>query len=121
MIAPRGALFIESLKLKTMPNDKFTALEDDIANLIVVTVNLEDVSAADIDRQAPLFGDGLGLDSIDALEIGAALSKRYGIKLKAQDENVHVHFESIKSLAEFVARSSANNIDDVDGGQNGPG
>ncbi len=80
-------------------------LQSEIANLIVDSLNLADVEAANIDPSAPLFGDGLGLDSIDALEIGAAISKRYRIKLKSQSEENEQHFNSVESLARFVERA----------------
>ena len=57
---------------------------------------------ADIDADAPLFVDGLGLDSIDALELGLALQKRYGVSLSAESEEVRAHFASVKTLAAFV-------------------
>ena len=63
-----------------------SAGELELAELIVAAVNLEGVAPADIDPEAPLFGDGLGLDSIDALEIALEISKRYGVQLRADDE-----------------------------------
>ena len=90
-------------------SNPLTALEHEISNLIVDTLDLEDIKPEDIDRKALLFGDGLGLDSIDALEIGAALSKRYKITLKSQAEDAHMHFESVKSLAEFVLENTTEN------------
>ena len=64
---------------------------------------LEDVVADDIDSDAPLFNEGLGLDSIDALELGLALQKRYGVTLAADSEETRRHFASVRSLAAFVA------------------
>jgi len=78
-------------------------LEREIAELIVACTGLEDVRAADIDPEAPLFVDGLGLDSIDALEIGVALNKRYGVRLTAEAEENKKHFASVRNLARFVA------------------
>ncbi|MCS7101299.1 MAG: phosphopantetheine-binding protein [Burkholderiaceae bacterium] len=78
-------------------------LEREIAELIVSCTGLEDVRPEEIDPEAPLFGDGLGLDSIDALEIGVALAKRYGVKLTADSEDNRRHFASIRALACFVA------------------
>jgi acyl carrier protein len=63
---------------------------------------LEDIAPADIDAAAPLFVDGLGLDSIDALELGLALQKRYGVSLSAESEEVRAHFASVRALAGFV-------------------
>ncbi|MCX8005333.1 MAG: phosphopantetheine-binding protein [Burkholderiaceae bacterium] len=78
-------------------------LEREIAELIVSCTGLEDVRPEEIDPEAPLFGDGLGLDSIDALEIGVALAKRYGVKLTADSEDNRRHFASVRALARFVA------------------
>lgn len=79
------------------------SLEQDIKTLIVTTMSLEDVAADDIDTEAPLFNEGLGLDSIDALELGLALQKRYGVTLAADSEETRRHFASVRSLAAFVA------------------
>ena len=78
-------------------------LEQDIKALIVTTMALEDVVADDIDSAAPLFNEGLGLDSIDALELGLALQKRYGVTLAADSEETRRHFANVRSLAAFVA------------------
>ncbi|RZA16077.1 MAG: acyl carrier protein [Lysobacteraceae bacterium] len=78
-------------------------LEQEIRQLIVSTMSLEDVSPDDIDADAPLFNEGLGLDSIDALELGLALQKRYGVTLAADSEETRRHFASVRSLAAFVA------------------
>ena len=78
-------------------------LEREIATLIVECTGLEDTRPEDIDPAAPLFVEGLGLDSIDALEIGVALAKRYGVKLTADNENNRRHFATVRSLAAFVA------------------
>ena len=77
-------------------------LEHDIKELIISSLALEDITAADIDAAAPLFVDGLGLDSIDALELGLALQKRYGVSLSAESEQVRAHFASVRALAQFV-------------------
>lgn len=79
-------------------------LETEIKELIVECLALEDVSAAEIDSDEALFGAaGLGLDSIDALELGVALRKRFGIKIDKVDEEVKLHFASVRSLARFIA------------------
>jgi acyl carrier protein len=78
-------------------------LEREIAELIVSCTGLEDVRAEDIDPEAALFVEGLGLDSIDALEIGVALNKRYGVRLTADSQDNRKHFASLRSLAQFVA------------------
>lgn len=70
--------------------------------MIIEVLELEDIQPEEIDADAPLFGEGLGLDSIDALEIGLALQKRYGIKLDAEDESTREHFASVKNLVALV-------------------
>ncbi len=70
--------------------------------LIIDTLDLEEITPDDIDAQAPLFGDGLGLDSIDALELGVAIQKRYQIKLDANSANTRQHFYSVENLAKFI-------------------
>ncbi|MDR6395458.1 phosphopantetheine-binding protein [Herbaspirillum seropedicae] len=82
-------------------------LEQDIKQLIIEALDLEDLSPEDIDSAAPLFGDGLGLDSIDALELGMSLQKRYGIKLSANSEETRKHFASVQALAALVASHQA--------------
>jgi acyl carrier protein len=72
-----------------------------LAQLIVETLNL-DVAAAAIDPDAPLFGEGLGLDSIDMLEIALAVSQTYGVKLRADDSENHQIFRSLASLNEHI-------------------
>jgi acyl carrier protein len=76
-------------------------LADEVARLIVETLNL-DVDPARIDPQAPLFREGLGLDSIDALELALALSQRYGFKLRADDPNNTRILSSLRALSEYV-------------------
>ncbi|MYM63986.1 phosphopantetheine-binding protein [Pseudomaricurvus sp. HS19] len=85
-----------------------TELKKQLKQLIIDTLDLEDISAEDIDSAEPLFVDGLGLDSIDALELGLALQKRYGIKLEADSEETRRHFASIDALAELVANHAAS-------------
>ena len=90
------------------------ALEAEISDLIVEALMLEDVGAEDIDPAAPLFGDGpdgLGLDSIDVLELAMALNKRYGVKTKADDERNREIFASVRNLAAFVASETAGSGD----------
>lgn len=78
------------------------ALEQEIKELIISTLSLEDIRCDDIDTSAPLFVEGLGLDSIDALELGVALQKRYGLSLSADSQETRRHFASVESLARFV-------------------
>lgn len=77
-------------------------LEQEIKELIIESLNLEDVAVADIQTDAPLFVEGLGLDSIDALELGLALQRRYGIVI-SDSETGREHFASVRRLAQFVA------------------
>jgi acyl carrier protein len=77
-------------------------LERELAELLVKALNLE-VAAGDIDPAAPLYGDGLGLDSIDILEIALEVSQRYGFELRSDDENNVRIFASLRSLAAHVA------------------
>jgi acyl carrier protein len=77
-------------------------LELEVKDLIIEVLQLEDISAADIDSDAPLFVDGLGLDSIDALELGVAMQKRYGITLSADSEETRRHFASVRALAALI-------------------
>jgi acyl carrier protein len=78
--------------------------ERELAELIVSALNLEGVAPGDIDPQAPLFKTGLGLDSIDALELALEISKRYGLQLRSDDENNIRIFSSLRSLADHIAQ-----------------
>lgn len=80
-------------------------LEQEVKELIIEALQLEDITPADIDVDAALFVDGLGLDSIDALELGVALQKRYGISLSADSEDTRRHFASVRTLAELVEKN----------------
>ena len=77
-------------------------LEQEVKELIIEALQLEDMSAADIDTDAPLFVEGLGLDSIDALELGVALQKKYGLSLSADSADTRRHFASVRALAAMV-------------------
>lgn len=79
------------------------SLELEIKQLIISSLVLEDVTPDAIDANAPLFGEGLGLDSIDALELGLALQKRYGVTLSADSQETRQHFASVNALARLVA------------------
>lgn len=80
----------------------------EIQSLIITTLGLEDIAPEDIDPDEPLFGEGLGLDSIDALELGLALKKRWGITLTAESEEARSVFSSVRSLAQYVAKHGEN-------------
>lgn len=84
------------------PGAMQAALEAELAQLFVSALNLE-TAAADIDPEAPLFGDGLGLDSIDILEVALEISQRYGFQLRSDDENNQQIFRNLRSLAAHVA------------------
>lgn len=82
-------------------------LQLEIAELMVKALNL-DTTAAEIDPEAPLYGSGLGLDSIDILEVALVVSKRYGLQLKADSEDNHRIFSSLRNLADYVATHKTN-------------
>ena len=80
-----------------------TELEAEVGTLIIDALSLEDVTIADIDPDAPLFNDGLGLDSVDALELSIAIHRKYGVKVQADDPNIKQTFESLRALASFIS------------------
>jgi acyl carrier protein len=82
-------------------------LELELKTFIIETLNLEDVRPEDIDPAAPLFVDGLGLDSIDALELGVGLQKKYGIKLSQDSVETRKHFASVNALVALVGTQRA--------------
>jgi len=75
---------------------------DELKALLISELILEDITPDDIDASAPLFRDGLGLDSIDALELAVVLDKKYGIKIKSSDERNKEIFSSLNALADFI-------------------
>jgi acyl carrier protein len=83
-----------------------TEQEAELAGLIIETLNLEDVNASDIQPEEALFGDGLGLDSIDALELALAITQKYSVQLKADDENMQQAFSTLRSLNEFIEKNT---------------
>ncbi|WP_313072428.1 phosphopantetheine-binding protein [Melaminivora sp.] len=85
-----------------MTTTSLDTLRSEVAALIVEALNL-DVQPQDIDPQAPLYGDGLGLDSIDMLEIALVVSKRFGFQLKSDNENNQQIFASLQALTEHIA------------------
>ncbi|MDR2678976.1 MAG: phosphopantetheine-binding protein [Zoogloeaceae bacterium] len=90
--------------------DNLEALIHEVKVFIIETLDLEDVTPEDIENDAPLFVEGLGLDSIDSLELGVGLQKRYGLKVSAEAEDTRQIFASVRSLARFIAsqRAAAN-------------
>ncbi len=83
-----------------------TDIQREVAELIVQALNL-DVAPEDIKADDPLYGDGLGLDSIDVLEIALVVSKRYGLQLRADNDDNHRIFSSLASLSDYIARHKA--------------
>lgn len=79
-----------------------SALESELKQLVINTLELEDITADDIKTDEALFDDGLGLDSIDALELGMAVKKKYNLQLSSDKEENRKYFYSIKTLAEFI-------------------
>lgn len=78
-------------------------LKLEIKKLIINSLELEDVTPEDIKDDEPIFGAGLGLDSIDALELGVALKKKFDVKLSAENEDSKKHFASVNALAEYIS------------------
>ncbi|MGH1428508.1 MAG: phosphopantetheine-binding protein [Arenicella sp.] len=83
-----------------------TTAETAMAELLIEALNLEDIEANEIDPQEQLFGEGLGLDSIDALEIALAISQEHGVEMKAEDETTKEAFATLASLTKFVEDNS---------------
>jgi len=84
-----------------------TEQEKQLAELIVESLNLEDISAEEIQPEAPLFGEGLGLDSIDALELALAITQKYSIQLKANDQGMKKAFGTLRSLNAYIVENSS--------------
>ena len=82
-------------------------LQTELKKLIIEALNLEDITVDDIETDAPLFGDGLGLDSIDALELGLAIKKTYHVVIDADDTNTRQHFASVANLAKYISENKA--------------
>ncbi|WP_028864481.1 phosphopantetheine-binding protein [Psychromonas aquimarina] len=82
-------------------------LHTEIKKLIIDALYLEDMSVDDIETDAPLFGEGLGLDSIDALELGLAIKKQYSVVIDADDTQTREHFASVANLAKYISANKA--------------
>ncbi len=82
-------------------------IETDLKRMIVDALALEDIEPAEIESDAPLFVEGLGLDSIDALELAVVLEENYGVKIEDDPERNQVIFASVRNLAEFVRQNRA--------------
>jgi acyl carrier protein len=91
---------------ETLSKNALTAEELKLAQLIVSSLNLE-TQAAEIDPTAPLYGEGMGLDSIDILEVALAVSKAYGVRLRSDDEQNRKIFTSLRSLNEHIQQHRA--------------
>ena len=81
----------------------------ELKELIISGLNVEDVAPGDINDDEPLFGDGLGLDSVDALELGLLVQKKYGIVLNSKTQNLKQIFSSVASLAQYIAENRSKN------------
>ena len=84
-----------------------SSAEQQLAQLIVESLNLEEVEASGIDPEAPLFGDGLGLDSIDALELALAISKHYGFQLRSDNPDNRQIFATLRALSAHIEQHRA--------------
>ncbi|MDU8924497.1 phosphopantetheine-binding protein [Pasteurellaceae bacterium LIM206] len=82
-------------------------LEHELKQLIIDTLNLEDMSADDIETEVALFGEELGLDSVDALELGLAIQKKYQFQLDTQHQDLKENFYSIATLAKYITAQQA--------------
>jgi acyl carrier protein len=86
--------------------DHMDSLEQELKEFIISALKLEDISPESIDVEAPLFVEGLGLDSLDALELGVGISKKYGIQLSNDPTENREIFASVKAMAAFIRRSA---------------
>ena len=87
--------------------DNLEKLENELKSFIIQTLALEDIAPEDITSEMQLFGGGLGLDSVDALELGVALQKHYGIKVEAGENDTRERFACVRNLAAYVAEARA--------------
>lgn len=93
---------------KSAPMSEQSNAERELATLLVESLNLEGIEPAGIDPEAPLFGDGLGLDSIDALELALAISKQYGFQLRSDNDDNRRIFGSLRALSAHVEQHRAS-------------
>jgi len=84
-------------------------IEYEVKKMIIESLKLEDITPEDINSEEPLFGEGLGLDSIDALELGVAIRQRFGIRLETISEEVRGYFANVRSLARFIGLQRETN------------
>lgn len=93
--------------MNLMPPGASAVSARDLAALVVESLNLEDIDPREVDLDAPLFGGGLGLDSLDMLEISLVIQQRYGVKLKADDPDNEANFASLQRLADHIGAMRA--------------
>jgi acyl carrier protein len=86
-----------------MPN-----FESELKELIVSALNLEDIAPEDIDSDEPLFVEGLGLDSIDGLELGVAIRKRYKVKVTGSKQEIRAIFDTVRTLARYLEEQQSD-------------
>ena len=91
------------------------ALENELKRLIIDTLALEDLNIADFDSEGALFNGGIELDSIDALELGLVIRKKYNVKIDAETDDVEQIFGSVAKLAAFIESKQALNLGDLEG------
>ncbi|MCL4123280.1 UNVERIFIED_CONTAM: hypothetical protein GTU68_060962 [Idotea baltica] len=106
-IAVRSESDLRIIHVTVTPSFLTKEAKCEIKQLIIEALNLEDISVDDIETDAPLFGDGLGLDSIDALELGLAIKKKYNLVLDADDTQTREHFASVANLATYITENKA--------------
>jgi len=82
-------------------------IENELKQLIIDSLDLEDMNVDDINNEEPLFNDGLGLDSIDALELGLAIRRKYDVRVDAEKDDVVKIFASVSALADFIQSEQA--------------
>lgn len=83
----------------------------ELKQLIIDTLNLEELTPGDISTEAPLFVEGLGLDSIYAVELGLAVKQKYHLVISTEQETMKKHFYSVKTLAEYIAENRQSTVD----------
>ncbi|MCL4113782.1 UNVERIFIED_CONTAM: hypothetical protein GTU68_003982 [Idotea baltica] len=107
-IATRTQTDLRVIHITVSPTFLTKEKKCELKQLIIDALNLEDMSIDEIETEAPLFGDGLGLDSIDALELGLAIKKKYNIVIDADDSNTRQHFSSVENLANYISSQTNN-------------
>ena len=93
---------LDKKTIKILESEPMNDLKQQIKELIISALELEDISPENIVDSEPLFGEGLGLDSIDALELGVALKRKFGVRFSAENADNKKHFASVNALAEYI-------------------